>query len=346
MEEVRVTGNAQRRASVSDVARVAGVSVGTVSNVLNRPDHVAAATRERVLAAIEQLSFVRNGSARQLRAGTITTVGAIVLDIRNPFFVEVARGIEDRLADADHTLMLASSDDDPKREARYLRLFEEHGVSGMLVVPTGDDLDALAALAARGVHTVLLDQQSPTDALSSVAVDDVAGGALAGDHLVSLGHRQITMLNGPGTIRQCRDRLTGLRQAVTRHGLDPDAVVREVTLSTLDAKGAARAFAPLLESVEVPRAVFCINDLVAIGVQREIRRRRPELIGSIAIIGYDDIEVAAELATPLTSVRQPATEVGYRAADILLARSTSREPVVEQVVFQPELVVRSSSVPA
>ncbi|WP_448059513.1 LacI family DNA-binding transcriptional regulator [Cellulomonas hominis] len=335
-----------RRSSIGDVARLAGVSVGTVSNVLNRPDRVSEGTRDRVFDAIARLSFVPNGSARHLRAGTISTVGAIVLDLRNPFFTETARGIENRLALADHTLMLASSDDDPAREARYLRLFEEHGVSGLLVVPTGDDLGPLLKLAARGVNTVLLDMQSPTEALSSVAVDDVAGGRLAGEHLLDLGHRRILMLNGPHTVRQCRDRLSGLQRAVERRGLDPDAVVQEVRLPTLDAGGAAAAFAPLLERDDTPHAVFCVNDLVAIGVQREIRRRRPELLGRFAIVGYDDIEVAAELATPLTSVRQPAHDVGYRAADLLLSRDADGAPVHEHVVFQPELVIRATSTPA
>lgn len=341
-----MTTSAARRSSIGDVARLAGVSVGTVSNVLNRPERVAPATRDRVLEAIERLSFVPNASARQLRAGTITTVGALVLDIRNPFFTEVARGIEDRLTPANHTLMLASSDDDPEREARYLRLFEEHGVSGLLVVPTGDDIDRLLALAARGIHTVMLDLASPTDSLASVSVDDVAGGRLAGEHLLDLGHRRITMLNGPHTIRQCRDRLAGLQRAVERRGLDPDAVVREVRIATLDAGGGAAAFAALLDEDPVPRAVFCVNDLAAIGVQREIRRRRPELLGQIAIVGYDDIEIAAELATPLTSVRQPAHEVGWRAADMLLTRDADGGRVRDHVVFQPELVVRDTSVPA
>ncbi len=337
---------ARRRSSIGDVARLASVSVGTVSNVLNRPERVAEATRERVLEAIARLSFVPNASARQLRVGTITTVGAIVLDIRNPFFTEVARGIEDRLALADHTLMLASSDDDLERETRYLRLFEEHGVSGLLVVPSNDDLGPLMAIAARGMNTVLLDMPSPTDALSSVAVDDIKGGRMAGEHLLDLGHREIVMLNGPHTIRQCRDRLSGLRRAAESRGLDPDAVVREVQITTLDAGGAAAAFARLLDEDPVPQAVFCVNDLAAIGVQREIRRRRPELLGRIAIVGYDDIEVAAELATPLTSVRQPAHQMGHRAADLLLSRAGDGSPVREHVVFDPELVVRASSITA
>lgn len=337
---------APRRSSIGDVARLAGVSVGTVSNVLNRPERVAEATRERVLDAIQRLSFVPNASARQLRAGTITTVGAIVLDIRNPFFTEVARGIEDRLEPAGHTLMLASSDDDAEREARYLRLFEEHGVSGLLVVPTGDDLAPLLALAARGMNVVLLDVPSPTSALSSVAVDDVVGGRAAGEHLLELGHEEIVMLNGPHTIRQCRDRLDGLRRAVERRGLDPDRTVREVTLASLDAGGGAAACAALLEAGTTPHALFCVNDLVAIGVQRELRLRHPELLARTALVGYDDIEIAAELAMPLTSVRQPTHEVGWRAADLLLSRDADGDPVRDHVVFQPELVVRATSVTA
>ncbi len=337
---------ASRRASIGDVARRAGVSVGTVSNVLNRPDMVAPATAERVRAAIEELAFVPNGSARRLRAGTLTTVGLVVLDIRNPFFTDMARGVEDRLAQVDHTLMLASSDDDPAREARYLRLFEEHGVSGMLVVPVADDLAPVHALVSRGMNVVLLDAASPSQDLSSVAVDDEAGGRQAGAHLLALGHRRITMLNGPHSIRQCRDRLAGLRAAVVDAGLDPDEVVTEVPLPRLNAGAGAEAMEPLLTGADAPRALFAVNDLVAVGVQRQVRRLRPDLLGHVAIVGYDDIEIAAELAWPLTSVRQPTYEVGYQAAELLLERDAEGQPVHRQLVFQPELVVRATSVAA
>ena len=209
---------AHRRASISDVARVAGVSVGTVSNVLNRPERVLPATRERVEAAIEQLSFVRNASARQLRAGTITTVGAIVLDLSNPFFTDVVRGIEHRLELDDYTAMVASSDDDPAREIRYLRLFEEHGVLGVLVVPATEEISHLLTLRDRGVGVVLLDQRSPVPDLSSVAVDDVLGGELAARHQLEQGHTRITFLNGPHHNRQCADRHAGVVRRALRAG--------------------------------------------------------------------------------------------------------------------------------
>lgn len=320
------------------------MSVGSVSNVLNRPDAVSPATRERVESAIAELSFVRNGVARQLRAGTITTVGTIVLDLRNPYFTEVARGVEDRLALDAHTLMVASSDDDPEREARYLRLFEEHGVLGLLVVPSSAGTARLEALHRRGVRVVVLDAPSSVLGISSVSVDDEVGGAAVGRHLVGLGHERITFLNGPPTIHQCRQRLTGLRRAVEDAGLDPDAVVDEVLLPTLDASGGDTALRQLVDQHggTPPEAVFCVNDLVAIGVQRALRHLGgTALLSSSAVVGYDDIDVASELAVPLTSVRRPALEMGYRAADLLLTRPAGSPP--EHVVFQPELVVRASS---
>lgn len=329
----------RRRTSISDVARHAGVSVGTVSNVLNRPDRVSPGTRERVETAIAELSFVRNGSARQLRAGRITTVGAIVLDISNPFFTDVTRGIEERLTADDYTLMVASSDRDPEREARYLRLFEEHGVRGVMVVPTADSIDHLLAVRERGIGVVLLDHPSPVASVSSVAVDDVLGGALATRHLLEQGHTRLAFLNGAHSIRQCADRLAGVRQALTDAGLDPDEALVEVTVS-LDADGGEAGVRALLDGPDRPTAVFCVNDLVALGAMRTLRRAGMSVPDDMALVGYDDVTFAAELATPLTSVRQPRHELGVRAADLMLRGG---DAPAEHLVFQPELVVRESS---
>jgi LacI family transcriptional regulator len=334
----------RRRPSVADVARTAGVSVGTVSNVLNRPEQVSPATRERVEGAIAELSFVRNGSARQLRQGSITTVGAVLLDIRNPFFTDVARGVEDRLAMEDHTLMLASSDDDPEREAKYLRLFEEHGVLGLLVVPTTRSTEHLVEIQRRGVPVVLLDAASTVPGLSSVSVDDVAGGELAAAHLLARGHESIVFLNGDHQIRQCEARRAGVDRAVVAAGLDPARVVDEVTLTPLDASGGDGALQAWLDAHggTAPAALFCVNDLVAIGAQRCLRRLGgASLLARTAIVGYDDIDVASELAVPLTSVRQPTREMGYQAAELLLRQASDGE--VREIVFHPELVVRAST---
>lgn len=329
----------RQRASISDVARLAQVSVGTVSNVLNRPDRVAPTTRERVLAAITELDFVPNGSARQLRAGTITTVGAVVLDIANPFFTDVARGIEDRLDEAGYTLMLASSDEEPEREARYLRLFEEHGVQGVMVVPSTPDVAHLEAARSRGLRVVLLDRPSPVDTLSSVAVDDEAGAAAATRHLLGLGHERLAFLNGPHSIRQCADRAAGIRAALAEGGLDPEAALVEITIPSLNADGGQAGARQLLALADRPTAMLCVNDLTALGALRALRAADVPVPSGMAVVGYDDVAFAGELATPLTSVRQPTHQLGHRAADLLLRP----DDAVEQVTFQPELVVREST---
>jgi LacI family transcriptional regulator len=335
-----IDSRTRKRASITDVARQAGVSVGTVSNVLNRPERVAPATLARVRAAIEELDFVRNASARQLREGRIRAVGAVVLDIANPFFTEMSRGIEDRLAQDDYTLMLCSSDEDPGREARYLQLFAEQGVDGILVTPSQRTLDNLERIRNRGTSVVLLDHSSPLEELPSVAVDDVAGGRLAVDHLVSQGHRRIGFLNGPLSIRQCIDRRDGAIAGMLAAGLDPATHLVEAEMDFLNAGAGARAMAQLLDAPGPrPTAVFCVNDLTALGAMRTLRERSIAVPEEMAVVGYDDVHFAAELAVPLTSVRQPMHEIGYRAADLLLADTDA----VEQVLFQPTLVVRASS---
>lgn len=336
----------RKRSSVNDVAQLAGVSVGTVSNVLNRPDRVAPGTRQRVLDAINSLSFVPNGSARKLRAGTITTVAAVVLDIGNPFFTEVGRGIEDRLAHDDYTLMLASSDEDPKREARYLRLFEEHGVQGVLVVPSTQEIDHLVDLRNRGVNVVLLDRTSPVPEISSVTVDDIGGGELATQHLIDQGHTRIALLNGPHTIGHCIDRREGMQRAMIKAGLDPERDLVEVFVPTMNADGGTAGAQRLLQEYahDLPSALFCVNDITALGALRALRREGVRVPHDMAVVGYDDVPFAAELAVPLTSVSQPTYQLGLRAADLLLNEGRRESGFqAEQIEFEPELVIRESS---
>ncbi|HEV6952258.1 MAG TPA: substrate-binding domain-containing protein, partial [Promicromonospora sp.] len=226
------------------------------------------------------------------------------------------------------------------REQRYLRLFEEHGVQGVIVVPATDDIEHLQAIRRRGTGVVLLDRPSPDPTISSVAVDDVRGGELAAQHLLEQGHTRITFLNGPHTIRQCADRHEGVVKALAAAGLDPETALTEITVTSLNAEGGEAAIRGLLESGDQPTAVFCVNDLVALGVLRTLRTENIAVPADTAVVGYDDVAFAAELSTPLTSVRQPTHELGLRAADLLLTAPDT----ADHVMFRPTLVVRGSSV--
>lgn len=336
------------RSSIRDVAARAHVSVGTVSNVLNRPDLVAPATRDRVGEAIAALRFVPNGSARQLRAGSSPLVGTVVIDLANPFFTEVARGVEDRLDEDDCLAVMCSSDEKPEKEQRALRMLVERGVRGLIVAPATDDVSFLDELAERDVPVVLLDRTSPSPEVSSVAVDDVRGGELAATHLFAQGHRRLGFINGEPAIRQCADRRSGVRRAVRSAGLSVRDLA-EVTVGTLTADGGAAGMTQLLDLPVPPTAVICVNDLVALGALRVLRDRGLRVPADVAVVGYDDVQFASMLTVPLTSIRQPKYQMGREAASLLLAasdRNRHEQPVAatQQIVFQPELVVRASSI--
>jgi LacI family transcriptional regulator len=332
--------------SMRDVAERAGVSVGTVSNVLNRPDRVAEATRAQVLAAISELGFVRNSSAAQLRAGTSRSLGLIVLDLANPFFHDVARGVEDVAEAAGYAVILCNSDEQARREDRYLQVLEEQRVRGLLITPVQVGSERLDTLRRRGTPTVLVDRHDPRANCCSVAVDDVAGGELAGACLTGQGHHRIAYLTGPLKIRQCADRLAGLRHAVAAAGADPDEVITVVEVPALNARTGYTAARELFEGTPGRdiTAAFCANDLLALGALRAAVSTGRRVPGDIALLGYDDIDFAADAAVPLSSVRQPRLQIGRAAAQLLIEECDNPETHAhQQVMFKPELVTREST---
>jgi len=332
--------------NVRDVAARAKVSVGTVSNVMNRPEKVSTATVARVQAAIDDLGFVRNDAARQLRAGRSRSLGLIVLDVANPFFTDLARGAEDRAAEEGLAILLGNTDDNLNREAAYLDLFEEQRVHGVLISPLGDISERLTRLRARGTPTVLVDRQTEDHSFSSVSVDDVAGGGLAANHLISIGRTRLAYVGGPGTIRQVADRLAGARLAVAEHENVSIEVIDTDALSVLAGRAAGLTLLKRAAQ-DRPDAIFAANDLLAIGVLQALNMHGDlHVPRDIALIGYDDIAFAAAAVVPLSSIRQPSVLIGYTAVDLLLREASGgREFEHEQIVFQPELVVRESTAP-
>ncbi|ASR38515.1 LacI family transcriptional regulator [Prauserella marina] len=330
--------------SIKDVAERAGVSVGTVSNVLNHPERVSTNTRESVLTAISALGFVRNSSAAQLRAGTSRSIGLIVLDLANPFFHDVARGVEQVADELGYAVVLCNSDDQTERENRYLQVLEEQRVRGVLITPVEVSSGRLDALRKRGTPTVLVDRHDPRINCCSVAVDDVGGGELAGAHLLSLGHQRIRYFSGPLTLRQCADRLAGLRKAVTEAGLDPERAIEVVEERAMNARTAYGAAKKRFGNRDKATAAFCANDLMALGVLRAAVSEGRQVPGELAIVGYDDIEFAADAAVPLTSIRQPTQHIGRAAAQLLVEECDNPDTHAhQQVMFKPELVVREST---
>ena len=329
-------------AGIKEVARRAGVSIGTVSNVLNRPELVATTTRQRVLDAIAELGYVRNDSARQLRAGQSRQIALVVLDVTNPFFTDVVRGAEEAIEAAGAVAVVCNSGESVTRERRHLDLLEEQRVQGVLITPVDDGRDSrLEQLAKRGTPVVLVDRGSGQRNRCSVAVDDVLGGRLAGNHLRERGHGRVAFVGGPASIRQVADRRKGFTAA-----LRGEADVQVVATPNLTVAAGRKAGAQIadLSPTERPTAVFCANDLLALGVLQEMTLRRLRVPRDVAILGYDDIDFAAAAAVPLSSIRQPREQLGRAAAELLLEEANQPDRHEHRhVVFDPELVVRESS---
>jgi LacI family transcriptional regulator len=330
--------------SVRDVALRAGVSVGTVSNVMNHPDKVAESTVSRVREAIDELGFIRNDAARQLRNGRSNTVGLVVLDVRNPFFTDVARGAEDAAAAAGLTVTLGNSDENTDREATYLDLFEQQRVHGVLISPYSDITARLHALRSRGIPVVLVDRTTSDLSFSSVSVDDLAGGAMALEHLVAQGCQRICFVGGPLEIRQVADRLEGARRAVAAHP-EVQLEVVELAASTVIEGRAAGAGVAARPPADRPDGIFCANDLVSMGMLQALVMQGSSIRvpDDIALIGYDDIDFASAAVVPLSSIRQPSALIGATAVQILLEEAEDSTIAPRQIEFQPELVVREST---
>ena len=318
--------------------------MGTVSNVFNRPDRVAAETRRLVDEAVTALRYVRNESARQLRMGQSRTIGLIVPDVANPFFTDVARGVEDVTSEAGVLLIVCNSDGQADKESRYLTMMAEQHVLGVLHVPAGPSTAAVRQLNDRDIPMVLLDYKGSSKRQCSVSVNDVVGGELAIGHLVGTGHRRIAFVGSGHPARQVDDRLAGARNALIAAGRSVDELQLLPTPS-LNVDGgiaAARSLLALPRSKR-PTAVACVNDLLAIGMLQELLRAGARVPDDVALVGYDDITFAGASAVPLSSIRQPRNQLGRRAAELLLDEAANDEHRHARVIFQPELIVRASS---
>jgi LacI family transcriptional regulator len=332
------------RVTIRDVADQAGVSLGTASNVLNRPEVVAPATLARVLEVIDRLGFVRSSAAHQMRGGASRCFGAVVLDASNPFSTETIRGLEDAVNELGCAVVVCSSDGSPEREARYLRLLEEQRVQGIVITPATRSVRHLETLRDRGTLVVLLDRQSKDGELCSVSVDHARGGELAGRHLFDLGHRRIAFINGPLHLTQCSERRRGIRRAARQAGLDADECIVEFTIDPITAfDQAVLAVDAFLVLPDGPTGVVCVDDRVAFTVLRVLGERGVRVPRDISVVGYDDVDFAAMFSPALTSIRQPKYELGRAAGRLLIDETLDPRHRHGDIRFEPELIERQST---
>ncbi len=331
----------RKRVTIQDVADAAGVSRQTVSRAINDRGEIGPETRARVLRIAEEMGYRPSSIARGLATQHTGTLGLVVPDVANPFFAEVARGAEHAAYARGYNVFLCNTDEDPQRELAVLRSLEDKRVDGVLLCSSRLDEPTLRAALAHHASVVLLNRQLNGDDFGTVLIDDKLGGAIITRHLLQRGHQAIGFLTGPPASWSGRKRMEGYFETLQAAAIsyNPDWI-RPCAPTVEGGQAAAQA---LLHDHPRLTALFCYNDLVAVGALQAavtLRRVVPE---SLAIVGYDDIPLAALVTPALTTCRVRRYEMGLQAMQLLLERINGCTDECRRIVVQPELIIRASA---
>ena len=332
-------------ATMADVAARAGVSVATVSRALSgEPKRVSQPVLQRIIDAAEELEYIPNNLARNMRSGSARILGLIISDIGNPFFTAVARGVEDVAQRHGYSLVLSNTDENPEREAASLSVMAAERAAGVIVATTNENGSALQRFRDLGLAVVAIDRHIVDMHTDSVVVDNEGAAFEAVSHLVRLGHRHIAIVGGPSDADTARERERGYERALreARIEVEPELVragdFREAAGLTVTRQ--------LLDLPRPPTAIFTVNNLTTIGVLGALRERQVRVPEEMSVVGFDDIPTAELLQPPLTVVKQPTYRVGAHAADLLIRRLREPTAAVKEVVLAARLVVRGSTAEA
>jgi LacI family transcriptional regulator len=326
------------RPTMIDVARVAEVSLKTVSRVVNGEPYVRPETEERVQRAIADLGFRRNDAARSLRQRhKPRTLGLVIGDVGNPFYSAIASGVEQVLRQREMLLITGSSDEDPEQERNLTRSLLERRVDGLIVAPAATDHRYLLPDLSHGLPVVFIDRPPGQIDADSILLDNAGGVRAAVEHLLDLGHERIGFVGDLPSIFTASERLRGYRTALAARGLpdEPDLV----RLGRHGAESARLATRELLALRRPPTAILTGNNRITIGVLSELATRDAPL----ALVGFDDLELAELLERPLTAVVYDAVELGRRAAALIVRRLDGDDGPPEHLIEPTSLVVRASS---
>jgi LacI family transcriptional regulator/LacI family repressor for deo operon, udp, cdd, tsx, nupC, and nupG len=330
-------------ASLQEVAQRAKVSIATVSRVLNHSEKVVPATREAVQRALQELGYRPNRVARRLRMkdGRAHLIGLIIPDIQNPFYAEIARGVEDAASANEYAVLLCNSDENAAKERFYLDVMQAESVDG-LVLPPFDDADAaVIATVKSGMPVVCVDRSLARVQTDLVEVDNFRGALAGVNHLLDRGHQHIAFIEGRAEVSTSRERRRGYLAALAARGLRP----RPELMCAGDFKqDSGRVLAQqLLALRRPPTALFVGNNLMTVGALAGLHQRGLRVPQDVAVVGFDDIPWAEAIDPPPTVVRQPAYEVGRQAMALLLRRIMEPGRKPETVRLLPELVIRKST---
>ncbi|MHA7191902.1 LacI family DNA-binding transcriptional regulator [Arthrobacter sp. MDT2-16] len=328
---------------MNDVARLAGVSLGTVSHVLNKPEIVSAKTIARVTAAIDELGFVRNDAARSLAAGRSNTIGLILTDVGNSLFVDIARGAEGAASSTGRSLLLANSDVTFEKQESYLDIFDEARVAGIILAPLDAGLDGVDRVRRHGRNIVLVNYAGDRTDCCSVVVNEEHGGYLAAQHLMDIGRTRLLFAGGPEDLHAVNARREGARRAVREQG---DGVSLDVIVSRNLKSTSGRSIArDLLGAGPLPDGILAPADQLAAGLIHELTDAGISVPEDVAVIGYDNNQFASEAAIPMSTVSQPGHEMGEEALRLLIDEiDNPRTHEHQRITLEPTLIIRRSTI--
>ncbi len=323
-----------------DVAKTTGFSVNTVSRALNHKPDVNEETRKTIVEAATKMGYRPNKLARSLRSNKTHTIGVIVADIANPYFGALVKGVEKEARKRHYSVILLNTDEDYERESEAIQVVLEERVDGIIISPTQKETGTIKNLLQLGIPFVLFGRRFSDLETNYVVTDDVHGGFLATEHLISLGHRRIGMINGPIHISSAKERFQGYREALGRYGLKQEQSL--VTAGAVTMEDGYEVAESLLNKNPRPTAIFAFSDFVSFGVMKAIREVGLKVPEDISVVGYDDNQFASCSETPLTTIHIPKEELGINAAKVLKEQFVDNQPI-KQVELSVDLIVRQST---
>ena len=343
----RTTGAGNKTdVTIKDIARRANVSFATVSRALNNKTGVRETTRRKVLQLAKQMSYTPNAIARGLVNKRTQTLGLILPDITNPFYPEVARGIEEGAAASGFSIFLCNTNWESNREAHYLRLLAEQRVDGIILAPIDNEVEALEHRLTGTIPVVYVSNAPVGTQHGFVVIDNILGGFVATEHLIQAGYGRIGFVGSTEDSLTIEERLEGYRRALKKYGLPVEK--KFIQLGEFKEEAGYKIIRSMIAGGDFPRAVFAENDLLALGVLHGVKASGLSVPEDVAIVGFDDIPVASYPEVQLTTMSQPTYEMGKKSVEILLdqIQAFDQPPSarIQQICLEPRLIVRRSSV--
>jgi len=327
-------------ATIKDVAELAGVHPSTVSRVINDDPRISEKTKEKVLLIIKKLGYTPNAIARGLKTKRTYTLGMLIPDITNPFFAEIARGVEDAANKNNYNVILCNTDDKLKKERTYLQILRGKRVDGLILGTAHVKDKSILELERKKFPYLLVSRNIEGLDKNCIIVDDVEGGMMATEYLIKLGYHRIAHITGPLKTRSALNRLEGYKLALKKYEIE----YREELVEEGDfrIKGGYQAMKKFFKLLEPPKAIFAANDLLALGAMQAIQKKNFHIPGDFSVVGFNDIKLASFVYPPLTTIRQPMLEMGALAVKMLLKIIEEGEFNQRKILLKSKLIIRES----